>query len=236
MNTIPPEDYSWTIERRLTEDLRDLIIAGDLEPGTRLQYRPLAARFRVSITPVRAALRDLAKEGLVEIKPNVGAHVTALSRDELEEIYLARIAYEHWLTHLGVPRLTNEQIHRMSEVLIELDNVVQLRQMDATLDTGWRLREACYEIASRPKVLMTAQSLFKRAGRYNRRTLAREERFDETQETSHAFYEACVLRDPIGAADAVRLALQRSLIDIGRQLDSEQGGEGPHFSADPWPG
>jgi DNA-binding GntR family transcriptional regulator len=62
--------YNSTLEQRLTGALRDLVISGELEPGFRLRYRELAKRFGVSTTPVRAAVRDLANEGLAVVRPN----------------------------------------------------------------------------------------------------------------------------------------------------------------------
>lgn len=70
---------------RVVDALRAALIAGELRPGEVYSAPALAARFGVSATPVREAMLDLAKEGLVDTVPNKGFRVTAVSDQQLDE-------------------------------------------------------------------------------------------------------------------------------------------------------
>lgn len=70
---------------RVADALRAALIAGELLPGEVYSAPTLAARFGVSATPVREAMLDLAKEGLVDTVPNKGFRVTAVSEKQLDE-------------------------------------------------------------------------------------------------------------------------------------------------------
>ncbi|MGW0880309.1 GntR family transcriptional regulator [Streptomyces sp. NPDC002671] len=70
---------------RVADALRAALIAGELRPGEVHSAPSLAARFGVSATPVREAMLDLAKEGLVDTVPNKGFRVTAVSDQQLDE-------------------------------------------------------------------------------------------------------------------------------------------------------
>jgi DNA-binding GntR family transcriptional regulator len=70
---------------RIADALRAALIAGELRPGEVYSAPTLAARFGVSATPVREAMLDLAKEGLVDTVPNKGFRVTAVSEKQLDE-------------------------------------------------------------------------------------------------------------------------------------------------------
>ncbi|EGX59008.1 gntR family regulator [Streptomyces zinciresistens K42] len=70
---------------RVADALRAALIAGELRPGEVHSAPALAARFGVSATPVREAMLDLAKEGLVDTVPNKGFRVTAVSEKQLDE-------------------------------------------------------------------------------------------------------------------------------------------------------
>ncbi|MFH0515894.1 GntR family transcriptional regulator [Streptomyces sp. M41] len=70
---------------RVADALRAALIAGELLPGEVYSAPALAARFGVSATPVREAMLDLVKEGLVDTVPNKGFRVTAVSERQLDE-------------------------------------------------------------------------------------------------------------------------------------------------------
>ncbi|PWI14921.1 GntR family transcriptional regulator [Streptomyces sp. Act143] len=70
---------------RVADALRAALIAGELLPGAVYSAPALAARFGVSATPVREAMLDLAKEGLVDTVPNKGFRVSEVSDQQLDE-------------------------------------------------------------------------------------------------------------------------------------------------------
>lgn len=79
---------------RAVDELRELIVSGELLPGQQIRQEAIAERLGVSRLPVREALRQLTADGLVRHTPNVGFNVTRLSRPEFDEIYLMRRALE----------------------------------------------------------------------------------------------------------------------------------------------
>jgi DNA-binding GntR family transcriptional regulator len=86
MTTKPP-----LARRALYEDvaerLRGQIFARELEPGAWIDETKLAAEYGISRTPLREALKVLAAEGLVAMKPRRGAYVAEMSRDDVAEVY-----------------------------------------------------------------------------------------------------------------------------------------------------
>ncbi|ROP46849.1 GntR family transcriptional regulator [Streptomyces sp. PanSC9] len=74
-----------SFRERVADALRAALVAGELRPGEVYSAPSLAARFGVSATPVREAMLDLAKEGLVDTVPNKGFRVTAVSDRQLDE-------------------------------------------------------------------------------------------------------------------------------------------------------
>lgn len=74
--------------------VRDHIVRGVFPPDTQLRMEDLKARFEVGYSPIREALSRLIGEGLVEFEPNRGFRVKALSKADLEDIAISRIAVE----------------------------------------------------------------------------------------------------------------------------------------------
>ena len=75
-----------TLPDELATRLRDMIIGGELRPGCRLNTLRLCSRFGVSRTPLREALKVLATEGLILLKPNRSAVVERVTSEMIDEL------------------------------------------------------------------------------------------------------------------------------------------------------
>jgi DNA-binding GntR family transcriptional regulator len=96
--------------RTLAEELRlqlaDEIVRGALAPGAALDETELARRFRVSRTPVREAIRQLAASGLVQSRPHRGAVVAQPNHDHLMGMFEAMAELEALCAGLAAARIT----------------------------------------------------------------------------------------------------------------------------------
>ncbi|MEU1868638.1 DNA-binding GntR family transcriptional regulator [Streptomyces ambofaciens] len=79
---------------QVADALRAALIAGDLRPGVVYSAPTLAAELGVSATPVREAMLDLAREGLVEAVRNKGFRVTEMTERDLDEFTEIRTLIE----------------------------------------------------------------------------------------------------------------------------------------------
>jgi DNA-binding GntR family transcriptional regulator len=70
----------------LVNHLRDMIIEGNLAPGSRIHEGQLGEQLGVSRTPLREAIKYLASEGLVELVPSRGAVVKRFSPKDVEDM------------------------------------------------------------------------------------------------------------------------------------------------------
>lgn len=86
--------------------LRDTILSGRLESGTLLRERDLAAKFRVSRTPIREALRQLERDGQVRVIPYVGAEVRGVSIEDVFEVLEMRQCLEPKAARIAAKRVT----------------------------------------------------------------------------------------------------------------------------------
>lgn len=93
--------------------LRQLIMQGEFQPGARLREEHLASTLDVSRGPIRQALAQLEREGLVLRRPNRGSIVAHLSRADLEEVYSMRLALEHVAMHWAAEQAQEEDFERM---------------------------------------------------------------------------------------------------------------------------
>jgi DNA-binding GntR family transcriptional regulator len=93
--------------------LRTLIVRGDLLPGQHLLENDLSEALGVSRTPLREALRQLASEGLVELRLNRSAIVAPLRREELTELFEALSGIERCAAELAATRMGARDIEQL---------------------------------------------------------------------------------------------------------------------------
>lgn len=83
-------------------ELRASIISGEFAPGERLVETELAERFEVSRGPIRDALMQLERGGLVELRPRKGSFVRSMTAADVKEIYSLRTALETLALRIAV--------------------------------------------------------------------------------------------------------------------------------------
>ncbi len=115
--------------RTRTEQLRlqlaDEIVSGALEPGTPLDEQELAARFGVSRTPVREAIRQLSASGLVSVRPHRGAVVALPTPVQLNDMFEAMAELEALCAGLAARNMTIaerrglESLHNTLRALVQ---------------------------------------------------------------------------------------------------------------------
>lgn len=153
------------LSQRVTQDIKKLILAGDLAPGSRIRQEELAARFGTSRIPVREALRHLESEGLVTLKPNSGAWVAALDPAECIEVYKIRERLEPLAISESVQHLSSEQIAQL-EALVEAMELSRETEEFLRLDREFHV--SSYEGAGMPELQTMIQRYWNKTQQYRR--------------------------------------------------------------------
>jgi DNA-binding GntR family transcriptional regulator len=96
--------------------LRLAILSGDVAPGQRLVEEELAGMLGVTRASLRAALIDLAAEGLVERVPNRGARVRVVTTEEAVAITECRMALEALCAAKAAQNVTDEEAAQLREL------------------------------------------------------------------------------------------------------------------------
>ncbi|MEV5810017.1 GntR family transcriptional regulator [Streptomyces parvulus] len=121
---MPPglERSSSVASQRIADSLRRRILAGELEPGTRIRQEDVAESLRSSRLPVREALRILSAEGLVTLRPNSGAWVSVMDLAECQATYKLRERVEPLVLSESIPHLTSDDLGQIEELQREIEN------------------------------------------------------------------------------------------------------------------
>jgi DNA-binding GntR family transcriptional regulator len=103
-----------SLREQVVGALRDVILAGQLKPGSVLNEKELAERCGVSKTPVREALTLLAHEGLVQTLPRKGSFVTPITVQYVHDFFDLRIILAAAAAEVAAAKITEEQVRHLS--------------------------------------------------------------------------------------------------------------------------
>lgn len=98
------------LHQQVAERLRAMLVEGQIAPGAKLNERELSERLRVSRTPLREAIKQLAAEGLVELLPNRGAVAPVLTESDVTDCFELVAALEGLSGELAAARITPPEL------------------------------------------------------------------------------------------------------------------------------
>jgi DNA-binding GntR family transcriptional regulator len=112
MSALKLQSTADALATRIREDILD----GTFTAGDPLPQEEMAARYGVSRSPIREALRQLEAEGWIIYHPNRGAFVATLGAQDVRELYQVRRILEIGALRLAFPKLDEATVKRMREI------------------------------------------------------------------------------------------------------------------------
>jgi DNA-binding GntR family transcriptional regulator len=143
----------------ISDELRLAIQYGSLAPGAQLGEADLAARLGVSRGPLREATQRLVQEGLLRSEPHRGLFVVSLGTDDIQDVYLARLAIERAACQLIMERNRGEALVQLTEALDGLVSAARKRDRGAMSDADQAFHEVLVRAAGSPRLERMAQTL-----------------------------------------------------------------------------
>ena len=161
----PGDGTERLLSERISDEIRRAVVAGELEPGSRIRQEELAARFRASRIPVREALRRLESEGLVTLVPNSGAWIAKVDVAECIEMYKIRELLEPMALAESVPRLGEGDVQRLEQLAAEVEHTTEV---EAFLRLDRDLHLLSYARAGMPRLLDMIERFWNTTQHYRR--------------------------------------------------------------------
>lgn len=169
MHRLAPKLYTTTMThiaptalyQEVAERLRQRIFAHELTPGTWIDEQKLAEQYGISRTPLREALKVLASEGLVELKPRRGCYVTEISRQDLDDIFPLMAMLEGRCAADAVKRAKAADIKDLRAIHERLEAAAREGRIDAFFEANQEFHRKIQELANNRWLLSVIQDLRK---------------------------------------------------------------------------
>jgi DNA-binding GntR family transcriptional regulator len=135
------------LSRRIVDQLKRVIIAGELRPGDRVLETDLAEQLGVSRGPVREAFRQLEQEGLLVSYPHRGTFVATVPDDEIDEVYALRAHLEAYAARRVVTEHRDEALAVLDELVEQMLGAARAGDLPSLADLDLQFHDTLLSLS-----------------------------------------------------------------------------------------
>jgi DNA-binding GntR family transcriptional regulator len=215
---------------RIREAIEREILAGKLVPGTKLDEEALASRYGASRTPVREAFRQLASQGLLELRPHLGAFVAKLSVAELVEMFEAMAFLEAACAGLASRRCTEVDRKRLAAAHAACQKAAKRKHPEEFYAANARFHQYIYAASHNSYLEGETLRLRNRLEAYRREATFHPGLMALTNNEHASILQAILDMDESAAASRMRGhldTLRDDAVSMTRTLARANGGRAP---------
>ncbi|WP_277679445.1 GntR family transcriptional regulator [Gracilibacillus dipsosauri] len=201
---------SRSVRELIYEALKENILNGTYPPGYHLRERELANIFEVSTTPIKEALRQLDKEGLVVTQPRKGTFVSESFMSSVEEITWARAALEGVAARLAALKCTIEDKKRLDSTIQQMERYTKEKNTEKLKEYNYTFHNIIREVARNDYISNQVEAVRSYDQFIRKKALSDTEEHDRAFMDHYTIYNKIVKKDPDGAEEAMRNHIKRS--------------------------
>ena len=184
-----------TLHEEVVDRLREMIFQGELPVGTRVPERELCAKFGISRTPLREALKVCANDGVITLLPNRGAWITQLTPEDVDELFPIMGALEALSGELACCNATDTDVAEVRALHYEMAMHHARGDRSSYNRVNQMIHKKIMEIAANPTLLHVYRSLAERIRRARYLANVSINRWDAAMKEHEAILAALEARD-----------------------------------------
>jgi DNA-binding GntR family transcriptional regulator len=177
------------------ERLRKMIIRCELKPGDRISEIDFGQAFGVSRTPLREALKLLAAEGLVEIRPHKGAVIADISLDEISEIFALMNSLELMAGPMVCERISNIDLQVLEGLVKAMDDCQENGDLEGYFELNTEFHNRIVALSGNRVLTQVYADMFGKLQRARYQVNYDLARWKESSAEHHWIMEALRVRD-----------------------------------------
>jgi DNA-binding GntR family transcriptional regulator len=202
------------IRRSVYSGLRKRIVDNEITPCERLVETKIAKETGASRTPVREALQDLERDGLIEKIPRVGYIVRPIDKEELEEICRIRMVLEALAADWAIEKSHSKLVRELEKNIALSEEKISKGDIKAFVELGAQFHEIIARMSKSSRILELIQLLRRHMLRYRVQSVYRSEQVLRAIAGHKAILKAIERSDEAEVSLAIKNHLVQSKMDI----------------------
>ncbi len=191
-------------------EIKQRIVNLEYQPGEKLSEARLAAELPFGRSPIRSALAQLKSEGWIEVSPQSGSFVKALTDREISDMTSLRVMLEMHCARIGAARMTDADLAKLRSAFATLGPLADNGDGEAFIEVDTVLHLALYRSTDNQMIAGILLDLRDKVQWIRRACAVSSERVKEGFAELKPILQALLLRDPEAAAERMRIHIESS--------------------------
>jgi DNA-binding GntR family transcriptional regulator len=198
------------LHERAAARMRAMIIRGELPPGSQTQETKLSRSLGVSRTPLREAMKVLAAEGLIELRPNRSPRIADIAIEGISELFEALAGIERLAAELAAERASERDLQRLRTLQTRMEGHHCDGKLDDYFAMNGDIHSLIVRMARNAPLREAHETLLSRAERARYLALGADRRWSNSVDEHAAILAALEARDGDEAGRLLRAHVQRT--------------------------
>jgi DNA-binding GntR family transcriptional regulator len=198
-----------TLHEEIANNLRELIMAGELQKGDKIKEDELCSSMGISKTPLREALRVLSVEGLIRLVPNRGSFVSTPTFEEIREMFGVMSVLEGVCAREAAEKMGEKDLAILEKLHKKLEENYRRKAQREYIRINNQFHSFVQELAGNRTLNQIVNGLRKKILLYRYQSLNLPERFAQSIQEHRDLLEAFRKKDPKKAETLMRRHLKK---------------------------
>jgi DNA-binding GntR family transcriptional regulator len=220
-NILKIEGYE-LLNQKVYRLLKESIIKGFLEPGTKLLENKIAEEMQVSRTPVREAMQKLVAEGFVKTAPNQTMVVTEVSPEDVKEVLQIRGVLEGLAARITAKKINRQEIDELENVVTKMSLHVSRENLSSYCKVDDEFHNLILNICGNKWIIQIRDNLGSFIYRFRIKSLSIPGRLKHSLEEHQAIMESLKKHDSAKADRLSQIHMENTVINILKNVVKEK--------------
>ena len=198
-----------TLHEEIANNLRELIMSGELQEGDKIKEDELCSSMGISKTPLREALRVLSVEGLIKLVPNRGSFVSTPTFEEIREMFDVMSVLEGICARAAAEKMSAKDLAALEKLHDRLENNFKRRAQREYIRINNQFYAFVQELAGNRTLNQIVNGLRQKILLYRYQSLNLPERFEQSIQEHRDLIEAFRKKDPKKVETLMRRHLKK---------------------------
>jgi len=210
------------LNQKVYRVLKESIIKGFLEPGTKLLENRIAEKMQVSRTPVREAMQKLVAEGFVKTTPNQTIVVTEVSPEDIKEVLQIRGVLEGLAARIAAKKINRQEIDELESVVTQMSLHVTKENLSYYCKVDDEFHNLILNICGNKWIIQIRDNLGSFIYRFRIKSLSVPGRLKHSLEEHRKIMESLKKHDSKNADRLSQVHMENTIINILKNIVKEE--------------